>query len=235
MNRTFFSLIVLFTFIACRNEDSVKTLIITGGHKFDREAFFEMFGSFESLDFEEAIQPSANQMIESGVADRFDLLIFYDMYDSITEGQKSAYIKMFAEGKPAIFLHHSLVSYQDWPEFQSIIGGKYNREDSLLGPSTYLHDTDIELQVMNPNHPITKGLSDFTFFDETYGNCPTLSTIEPLLATSHPNSMPYLAWVKEYGKSKIVYIQNGHGPQIFKDSNYRTLLQQAIDWTIQDN
>ena len=129
-----------------------------------------------------------------------------------------------------IFLHHALVSYQDWPEFKKIIGGKYIAAET--GGSVYRHDVNIPLKIVNNRHPVTKGLKDFTVFDETYGQCETGDKIEPLLSTSHPESMPYVAWINAYENSKIIYIQNGHGPQIFSDPNYRKLLQQAIEWLV---
>ena len=35
------------------------------------------------------------------------------------------------------------------------------------------------------------------------------------------------------GKSRMVYLQLGHGPEAFNDVNYRKLLAQSIRWTAQ--
>jgi len=40
-----------------------------------------------------------------------------------------------------------------------------------------------------------------------------------------------LGWAPAFGKSRVVYLQLGHGPESFDDANYRTLLRQNIRWT----
>ena len=222
----------VFSFDCASAQKSVKVLVITGGHSFDREAFFGMLSDFDGMEFTEAIQPKGNQLIEKGNVNTYDLLLFYDMYDSITATQKEAYIELLKKGTPMVFLHHSLVSYQFWPEFTYIIGGKFNQKDSTVAMSTYKHDEPIPVTITNPNHPITSGLTDFTILDETYGVCQLIDEIEPLLSTSHPESIKHLAWVNPYKKSQIVYIQSGHGPSAYADPNYQKLVYQAIEWSV---
>lgn len=209
----------------------INIMIVTGGHGFDRPAFFEMFNSFERVRYQEVQQPMANALIEKGEAMEYDVLVFYDMYDSITPSQKKAYIDLLKNGKAMVFLHHSLVSYQRWDEFLNIIGGKYNAEDGSMKLSYYEHDVMIPVRVADTQHPITRGLKDFTIHDETYGDCIILPQVQPLLSTNHPRSLPHIAWIHRYGKSDVVYIQLGHGPESFHDSNYRQLLRQAIEWS----
>mgnify|MGYP000359716456 CR=1 FL=1 len=225
----------LFLSTNLSGQDKLNILIITGGHNFDREAFFDMFNDFENISFQEAEQPKGNIMIENEEVDQFDLLLFYDMYDSITPSQKDAYLQLLKDGKPMIFLHHALVSYQDWPEFIQIIGGKYNSSDSTSGISVYEHDVNIPVKIVDRSHPITAGLSDFEIYDETYGNCVILDSVHPLISTDLAESMPYLAWINEYEKSKVVYIQSGHGPSAYSNLSYRKLLEQAIEWLVQNH
>ena len=134
-----------------------------------------------------------------------------------------------------IFLHHSLVSYQNWPEFVKIVGGQYHTTPVVINADTlranYEHDVNIPVKVENTNHPVTNGISDFEIFDEVYGDVEILPTVKPLLSTIHPKSMRYLAWVNHYGKSDVLYIQPGHGATGFSNPNYRKLIQQAIEWS----
>ena len=152
-----------------------------------------------------------------------------------SESQKQAYYELGEKGKPILFLHHSFASYQYWPEYTGIIGGKYHLIDSAKGLSHYKHDVVIEVKIEDPNHPITSGLNNFTVFDETYGNTEIVPKVHPLLSTEHPLSMPYLAWTHTFVNSEIVFIQLGHGYQIFEDQNYRRLVYQAIKWCIANN
>ncbi len=207
-------------------------LIITGGHDFEKQSFFQMFDSYPEINYDTLAQPSGNKMIGNSGIDEYDILVFYDMYQEITEPQKEAYIKMLKDGKGMVFLHHSLVSYQEWPEFQNIIGGKYILSPSgKQSKSTYRHDVDINVDVVDGNHPVTKGMKNFVIHDEVYGNYVVNENVTPILKTQHPESSEIIGWEHLYKNSKIVYLQLGHDHHAYENENYRLLVLNAIMWT----
>ena len=63
-----------------------------------------------------------------------------------------------------------------------------------------------------------------------YGQIYVDPQAEILLATSHPESTPALAWVRRYGKARIAYIQLGHGPSTYACPEFRRLLGTALHW-----
>lgn len=229
------SFLLSMNIMNCHTPDSkIQLLIVTGGHDFEEAPFFEMFDSFPEISY--------TVLEDSGTGDPFSyankndigVLVFYHMTRQIFEDRQSTLLKLLEQGKGMIFLHHSLVAYQNWPEFEKIIGGRYFLNSTQNhSPSTYHEGVDFSLQVVNKNHPITRGLTDFQVYDEVYGNLAIQPTVQPLLQTDHPESNRIVAWTNEYRNSRIVYIQPGHGPQIFGDSNYRKLLWQAIQWVAQ--
>jgi type 1 glutamine amidotransferase len=179
-------------------------------------------------------QPGFNQFITSNAMEEYDALIFYDMWQEISETEKDAYIKLLEEGIGMIFLHHSLVSYQHWDEFQQIIGGKYIEQeystDPKIKPSSYYEDITLDIKIVNKNHPVTRGITDFSILDESYQNIEVLAGINPLLSTIHTDCTPVVAWANHYKKSNIIYILLGHGRHAYEDSNYRKLIRNAISW-----
>ena len=208
-----------------------KILIITGGHEFEKQAFFEMFDSFYDIKYDTIVQPLGNEMMLKSMINEYDALVFYDMYQEITEPQKSAYLKILKRGKGMVFLHHSLVSYQEWPEFQRIIGGKYISEATKnRSKSTYKHDIDIDVEIVDPSHPITHGMKDFQIHDEVYGNYVINEDVSPILKTNHPESSDIIGWHHQYGDSRIVYLQLGHDHLAYENKNYRMLVHNAITW-----
>jgi type 1 glutamine amidotransferase len=52
-----------------------------------------------------------------------------------------------------------------------------------------------------------------------------------LLTTDNPNSDRLLAWIGPCATSRVVAIQLGHGPTVFSDPAYRTLVHNAILWS----
>ena len=220
---------VLFTGL-CQAQTKQRIAIITGGHDFDREAFFDIFKDMIHVEYEEIIHPQGNQLYDSSLIDDFDVLLFYDMVQEIDDSQKVDFINVLKEGKGVVFLHHSLVSYQGWDEFEKIIGGRYILSDIDQNASNYRHDVEIPVRVVDKNHPITMGIDDFVIHDEVYGNFKVLSTVRPLLSTTHPESGEIIGWSNNYGKSRIVYIQLGHDHYAYDNPNYRKLIKQSIDW-----
>ncbi|MBO9616298.1 MAG: ThuA domain-containing protein [Dyadobacter sp.] len=217
-------------------QDKHHLLVITGGHGFEKVPFYNMMDSLGNFTYDHIEQPKANELIASPAIDKYDALVFYDMNDSITPSQKRAYLRLLQKGKAMVFLHHALVSYQQWDDFQRIIGGKYYEKatavNGSLVKSTYQHDVVIPVKIENPTHPVTKGLADFEIYDEVYGNFLTQPTIRPLLSTTHPGSSKYIAWTNPFGHSEVLFIQLGHGPEAFRSPNYRKLLRQGIEWSI---
>jgi len=212
-----------------------KVLIVTGGHGFKHKPFYDVFNTIPFITYDSLVQPQANALIASPDVKQYDVLVFYDLFEDITPEQKEAYIQLLKKGASMIFLHHSLVSYQNWPEFVKIVGGQYHTQPVVVNGDTlkasYEHDTHISVKVEDKNHPVTHGLKDFDIVDEVYGGAEILPGVKPLLSTTHPKSMRYLAWVNHYGNSDVIYIQLGHGPSAFSDPNYRTLIRQAIAWS----
>ena len=222
--------------VACFGQKKLHILIVTGGHGFREVPFYQMFDSLGNISYDKLVQPKANELIASPVVDKYDALVFYDMYDSITPLQKQAYVELLQKGKAMIFLHHSLVSYQGWDEFQTIVGGKYYEKATVVKgdtmKSSYQHDVVIPVKIEDRQHPVNKGLKDFEIYDEVYGHFGIQPTIRPLLSTSHPGSSRYIAWINPYGQSDVLFIQLGHGPEAFANPNYRKLLRQGIEWSV---
>ena len=215
--------------------DKTRILVITGGHKYEQEAFNKMWSSFNDLEVQYAEHPNANDLYASEKMKRVDVLVFYDMVQQITPAQKQALVKLLQAGKGMIFLHHSLASYQEWDHFFDIVGGRYLFDAQTLmnksyPASTYQHDVNIPVTIVKKDHPITKGLKNWTLFDEVYGNIVVKPDVTLLLTTDHPESSRELVWCHTLYNARIVTIQPGHDHHAYEDKNYQKLLIQAIKW-----
>ena len=234
VNISLFSLLIMVTLIImnCQGPSEIRLLVVTGGHDFDKESFYAMLDGFDAMSYEKAVQPHANELYASDSINTFDVLVFYDMFQHISEAQQSAFINVLEQGKGAVFLHHALASYQDWEEYEQIIGGRYILEaDSADNDaSTYQHDVDISVSVMDTIHPVTRGVDDFVLHDEVYGGFRVLDRVHPLLFTHQPQSGEIIGWCHTYRNSRIVYLQPGHDQHAYENPNYQRLLRQAIEW-----
>lgn len=239
--KTFLSTILLVlatSVISATNppQKPIRMLVITGGHDYKIEQFNEMLSSlspectYRVMEF-----PAAFDMFLPENRDKYDVIIFYHMWQKITDTQAKAFEECIREGKPVVALHHSICAFDDWPEYWNIIGGKYFHKVTTFNgkeyqPCSYIHDLHFRVKVAGTPHPVTKGISDFEIFDETYKGYYVAEDVTPLLLTDEPSSTTTIGWAKKYGKSRIVVLQSGHDVPTFENPNFRKLLKQAVGW-----
>jgi type 1 glutamine amidotransferase len=219
---------------ACAAEKKINVLVITGGHNFATNEFFRVFEQNPGIRFTHAIQGKTSTAYDRDDLLTYDCVVLYDMMQNITEAQKAKFLSLFEKGVGLVATHHSIVSYQGWPEFEGIIGGTYPEPQDKKGQVTlqlgYQHDVDVPVIIVAKDHPITSGLKDFIINDEIYWGFRTAPDAKPLITTTQPKSGKPLAWYRIEKRSRVVYLQLGHGPSAFNDLNYRRLLTQSIRW-----
>jgi len=214
----------------------IRILVITGGHDYKTEEFNQMLSSMSpEISYQINELPSAFDMFKPENRNKYDVLVFYHMWQTITEDQKNALAECIRDGMPVVALHHSICAFDDWPEYWKIIGGKYFHKATMLNgkeyaPCSYIHDLHFNIKIYNTKHPVTRGVDDFPIFDETYKGYYVAEDVTPLLTTDEPSSAPVIGWTKNYGKSRIVVLQSGHDVPTFENPNFRKLLKQAIKW-----
>jgi type 1 glutamine amidotransferase len=222
--------------IAYSQPAAFRVLVITGGHDYEQSSFAEMFKSMSgTLSYKIISFPEAFSMFTPEKRGEFDVVVFYHMWQTITEEQKNDMIDCFRQGKPLVVLHHSLCAFDKWDEYMHLVGGKYFHDTTVVEgtvylPSTYRHDVNVPIKISDNTNPVTRGIADFQLFDEVYGGFYVEPGMITLLTTSHPESSPIIGWSHKYGNSRVVTIQPGHDTPAFQSPVYRKLLLQAIEW-----
>jgi len=231
------AVLIGFACLARENEAKLKVLVVTGGHGFERGPFLKMFSDNPDIAFIHAAHAGTNATVyEREDLRSFDVLVLYDMLQHITELQKANLLSLLDGGTGFVVLHHALVSYADWPQYERIIGGRYVEPDpkkpgTVTDQVGWQHDVDVPVVIVARTHPATEALQDFTIHDEIYWGYRVRPEVTPLITTTHPKSGTPLGWAHAYGKSRVVYLQLGHGSEAFGNENYRKLLRQSIRWT----
>ncbi len=213
----------------------LRVLVVTGGHDYDAPAFDRMFAADTGVEYRHEAHPKALETIASAAARELDAILLYDMWQPISEEQKARYSALVRGGMGIVALHHTLGSFQDWPEYEGIVGGKFFLGKHLEGgveapPSGYRHDLDIPVEVAGADHFVTRGLKDFVIHDETYSRFRVDPASHVLLRTKHPESGPVIGWTQPYGKARVVYIQLGHDDGAYSSPQYRGLVSRAVRW-----
>ena len=214
----------------------IRVLVITGGHDYKVTEFNQMLASLgRNIRYQIAELPAAYDMFLPGNRSKYDVLVLYHMWQTITDEQAKMFSDCIRQGKPLVVLHHSICAYDNWPEYLNIIGGKYFHNPTIVKGKeypacSYIHDLHFKVNIVNPDNPVTKGLTDFEIFDETYKGYYVDENVTPLLTTKEPSSTPVIGWSKMYGRARVVVLQSGHDAATFENPSYRILLRQAIEW-----
>ena len=221
-------------FSSCAERKTAHALFITGGHDYDKE-HFDVLLSKLPITYDHVEHPNAHKMLKSDNISKYDVVLLYDMPQEISEEAKADFIAMLEKGKGLVVLHHAICSYDFWPEYVKIVGGRFHhytwKKDGVeQTPSTFKHDVKFDVKVEDKNHPITKGISDFSIIDETYGSTEILPTVHPLLSTNEPTNGPLVCWTNKYGNSRVATLTLGHDKQAWKNQSFIEILSRSILW-----
>jgi type 1 glutamine amidotransferase len=211
----------------------LKVLVVTGGHGFEEKPFFQIFEENAEITFAKVKHVKNADAYERDDFLTHDVAVLYDMPKTITDVQKARFLALFENGVGLVVLHHALVSFQQWPDYERIIGGRYpetGKPGAVTPEVGYQHDVDIPVTIVAREHPITAGLSDFMIHDEIYWGFRVQPDVTALISTTHPQSGKPLGWVRTEGESRVVFLQLGHGKSAFENPNYRRLVAQSIRW-----
>ena len=192
-----------------------RVLLITKGHPFAKDDFFEIFDELVRdasscvSDYTHVEQPAAQHFFHPENSQNWDVFVMYDMpgikfnrsqkdrennpvnFDAPSDAFKRGVYSMLEKGKGLIFLHHALAGWPLWEEWANIIGGRFHYQPATLGginypDSGYKHDVKHTVEVVDPSHPITNGIpASFEFTDELYLAPIFEENVYPILRSRH--------------------------------------------------
>ena len=202
---------------------AVKIVVVTGGHPYDVPNFEKLFQSLEGI---QTTFQTMDKFVASPAAarDSFDAVLFYHMLMPTPKDKALEALEHLGSTQQGLFvLHHALLAYPKWQVWTDIMGIA-NRKFG------YYHDQKLHINVLDPQHPITKGMKSWDMADETYTMADAGQGSEILLTTDHPKSMKTIGWTRQYKKSRVFCLESGHDNQPWADPNYRQVVRRGLLW-----
>jgi len=216
-------------------EKKTRVLLTYGGHGFEEKQFFALFDALPGVAYTKAVMPKDGNLLKPGLEKDYDVIVMYDMSPTFKPEEQKSFIELLKTGIGLVSLHHNMGAQADWDEYRKIIGGKFIFKDCEIdgqrfGKSGWAEGLDLNVTVADKDHPITKGVQDFKIRDEVYNKYYVAPDVKVLLKTDNPKNEPTIAWVHEYGKSRVCYLQLGHDHLAWENPNYKRILGNAIQW-----
>lgn len=219
----------------------IKLAIVVGGHPYDVPGFRGLFDRMQGIDyFIQDLDTWSVSKWAGEVWDQYDVHLFYDMhgYDFERGGNLSVRndmderiaeaVERLGEAQQGIVvLHHALLNFVEWQENETW-NQLCNVPDRKL--KSFHPNTEYTASISAPDHPITRGLHDWTWVDETFVIEEPGPGSSVLVATDSENSTKALGWVHEYKNSRVFCFQPGHDNRAYIHPDFQTILQRGIEW-----
>lgn len=219
--------------------EPLKALLIAGGccHDYAKQKDILKHGLEERANLAVTIAYSPDTTVNARfeIYEKPDWAKGYDViiHDECTSGVKDmAYVHNILNahkgGVPAVNLHCAMHSYRvdnnDWFEF---VGIQSNRHAAQL---------PISIAFVDKEHPITRGMGDWTTInEELYNNIKVLDTAKPLARGKQKLEKReddfVVAWTNQYGKTRVFSTTIGHNNGTVADPRYLDLVARGLLWS----
>ncbi|AQX78976.1 hypothetical protein BWO91_02255 [Plantibacter flavus] len=134
----------------------------------------------------------------------------------------------YARGGGSIWSHHvSATSFPHMPAWERVIGGRW-----VGGVSMHPEIGQAAIEVPDTGHSITRGLGDFTVWDERYTHLRISDAVRPLAFHEHEGVRHPVLWTHRPGPARVVYDALGHDIRSFDSPERQILLQRSLGWLL---
>lgn len=229
--------LVVLPGVVCHSEEAgkpIRALIITGcdvpSHPW-RETTPAIRRILEGTKKFEVFVCEDPAILESKEAlDKYSLILLnYLNYrqPTISDKAKDNLAGFVRGGKGSVALHLSSASFSEWDEFHNMVGRWW-----IMGKSGHGPRGKFTANVVDREHLITKGLSDFETDDELYAKLFGEGPIHVLVSaySDWSKKVEPLAFILSYGKGRVYHHCFGHDAKAVEHVPVATLLARGAEW-----
>jgi type 1 glutamine amidotransferase len=117
-----------------------------------------------------------------------------------------------------------MLAFWKWPPWAKVVGVHHT------GEFGYSIGETVPVQIADPDHPITEGMSAWAMTDEVSELEDAAPGSHVLLTTDHPKSMRSLAWTRQHNQSRVFVTALGHDKYAYADPDFQKLVLRGIQW-----
>ncbi len=154
---------------------------------------------------------------------KYDALLIYANINEITPAQEKALIAYVEGGGAFVPVHCASYCFLNSPRYIALVGAQFLR-----------HGTgEFETKVVDPSHPIMRGLEPFRTWDETYVHHKHNEEGRHILQVRQEGqSEEPWTWVRTQGKGRVFYTAYGHDGRTWQNPGFHDLLERGIRWAV---
>jgi len=142
----------------------------------------------------------------------------------MTPEQERAVVEFVERGGSFLNLHNSMGLYPDDGPYLKLVGGRYIGHGPL---------ERFRVEVVDPQHPITRGVEDFSVADEQHTPPCDETKVHVLLRNRSDTGQTAAAgWAYEPGRGRLCHLANGHTRESLAHPMYQRLMCNAVEWCL---
>jgi len=170
-------------------------------------------------------------ILESQTAlQQYDVIVFTICSRRLAElpAQAQENLLNYVKGGKGFFVQHlATASFPKWEEFGKLCGRKW-----IMGTSGHGPRSVFEAKVVDKEHPITAGLTDFKTDDELYAKLQGTGDIHVLVQADSDWSKKTepLVFTLSYGKGRVVQNAFGHDRKALMTPSVQKIITRGVEW-----
>lgn len=180
--------------------------------------------------FDVEISNTLDSYLDAEMMKSLDLIVQVFTMANITAQQEKGLEDAVKSGVGMAGWHGGMAdAFRSNVEYEFMVGGQW-----VAHPGGVI---DYEVNVTNPNDPITKGLADFKMHSEQYymqvdpqNDVLATTTFSGQYAPWIKGSVMPVVWKKMYGKGRIFYTSLGHVSADFNVPQAREIVKRGLLW-----
>lgn len=142
----------------------------------------------------------------------------------MTPEQEKAVVDFVEKGGAFLNLHNSMGLYPADGPYLQLVGGRYIGHGPL---------ERFRVEVVDRDHPITRGVSDYSAADEQHTPPSDPEKVRLLLRNRSDDGKTAAAgWVWEPGRGRLCHLASGHTRDALEHPMFQRLLRNAVNWCL---
>lgn len=203
---------------------AIKALLLVGGPYHDRPGMRrQVVEAIQAHGGADLTTTDDRGILGSPELSQYDAVVVYTTGGKLTPVEERGLTQFVASGKGLVGIHGANTSFNANPSYVDMIGSRFLRHPPFA---------DVTVEVLDPDHPITRGIGAFTVPDELYVLECDLGAVHLLATARIGNEAQPSVYTKSWGDGRVVYVGLGHDNQCLSAEPFRLLAGRGLRWSV---
>jgi len=199
-----------------------KVLLVTGGGWHDFNECGRMLGELlQTAGGADVTITQERKILGSPELKNYDDVVMYTQGGKLTAKEEQGLTSFVKNGGGFLGIHCAADSFVENPKYIEMVGGKFANH----GPCQ-----EFGVNIDSKDHLLTKRFGPFKIVDELYILDQVDDSKNVLMSAFWQGKKQPMAYTKDYGKGKVVYLALGHDRRAFAHPEFQKLCLRSLNW-----